>query len=61
MVLCCFLPIVVVFGLVAVFPGNAYLGFIGFLICPLSMLLMYLPKLLSRKRYPGKNKIEKHE
>jgi hypothetical protein len=61
MALCCFLPIIVVFGLRAVYPGNSYLYFAAFLICPLSMLMMYLPNFLSRKKYPGKNEAEKDE
>jgi uncharacterized membrane protein len=56
MALCCLMPVITVAALSAFFPGNAYIGFLAFLICPLSMLLMHLPNMLSRKK-----KTEKHE
>jgi hypothetical protein len=56
MTLCCMLPVITVVVLLVFFPGNAYLGFFAFLLCPLSMLLMHLPNILPRKK-----KIEKHD
>ena len=50
MALCCMLPVITVVALLVFFPGNAYLGFFAFLLCPLSMLLMHLPNMLSRKK-----------
>jgi len=50
MALCCLLPMITLVALLAIFPGNAFLGFFAFLLCPLSMLLMHLPNMLSRKK-----------
>jgi len=50
MMLCCLIPI---FILAALFYGNldrAYLPFLFVLLCPLMMLLMYLPRILARKK-----------
>jgi len=54
MTLCCLLPMVSIIAVFLVFPGNPYLYFLVVLICPLSMLLMFLPQLQLKKK-----KIEK--
>ena len=56
MALCCIAPMIAVFALVAVYPGNPYVSFLVIAICPLSMLLMQLPHMLSRKK-----KMAEHE
>ncbi len=50
MLLCCLLPIAVVFGFSFAFPANPYLNFLVIAICPLSMILMHLPNLISKKK-----------
>jgi len=50
MALCCIAPMIAVIALVTVYPGNPYATFLVLAICPLSMLLMQLPHLLSRKK-----------
>ena len=55
MALCCIFPMVILIAVFVVFPGSPYLTFLIVLLCPLSMLLMRLPRLLPRKK-----KTEKH-
>ena len=50
MALCCLLPMVVLIAVFALFPGSPYLNFFIVLLCPLSMFLMQLPRLLRRKK-----------
>jgi L-asparagine transporter-like permease len=50
MALCCILPMVILIAVFAVFQGSPYLSFLIILICPLSMLLMHLPRMLPRKK-----------
>jgi len=50
MALCCILPVIVLMALFAFFPETPYLGFFATIICPLAMVLMYLPNLLNRKK-----------
>ena len=47
---------IAVFAIAVVYPGNAYVGFLVLAVCPLSMLLMQLPHLLSQEK-----KTEQHE
>ncbi len=50
MMLCCMLPIIAIVVVAALFPEASYLNFLFVLICPLSMALMMLPNLLSKKK-----------
>lgn len=50
MMLCCMLPIIAIVVVSVIFPEVSYLNFLFVLICPLSMALMMLPTLLSKKK-----------
>ncbi len=50
MMMCCFLPIIAIVVIATIFPASSYLTFAFILICPLSMIMMYLPDLLSKKK-----------
>lgn len=53
MAICCILPMVLLIVVFAVFPGSPYLTFLIVLLCPLSMVMMQLPRLFSRKKKTG--------
>ena len=50
MFLCCLLPIVALFALASIFPGSPYLSFLVLAICPLAMIFVMLPNMLSKKK-----------
>ncbi len=50
MVLCCVIPIALLIGISALYPGSPYFSFAIVLLCPLFMLLMHLPRMLPKKK-----------
>ena len=55
MMLCCILPVFAIVAIAFLFSGASYLSFLFILVCPLSMALMMLPNLLSKKKKTQKS------
>ena len=53
MALCCLIPIVILIAIIYANVESTYLPLLLVLLCPVLMFLMYLPRILSKKKRMG--------